>query len=216
MRWCSIRTRRDSTRLQLPRQSTPQDSATEPSILLKRIAAMCRQSVLLHAALLVMFLGILPKAIQSMPLSSDVHGGLITIPGGNEETSQCVNFTNHYCSQFENRNTAYFPNLRGHKTVAEADKEFQDFIPLLQSGCHPKLGTLLCFIYFPFCEPSYPSLRIYPCKEVCDEVHNSSCTALINQYAGWNQQLQCDRPHYLPRSSGQCSYGVAPHYPGKL
>ena len=182
-------------------------------------AAMCRQSMLLHAVLLVLLMGILPKAIQSQPESSDddsVYGSLNTIQGENNETSQCVGFTNHYCNQFEDRREVYFPNLLGHNTVEEANRGFRDFIPLLQSGCHPKLGTLLCFIYFPTCASLYPSLRIYPCKEVCQEVHNSSCTALVNQYASWNNQLQCDKSHYLPSSSGQCADGVAPHYPGKF
>ena len=170
----------------------------------------CRQLMLSTALLLFV-----AKTVLCLPVGDDVHhGGLINVPGDNEQP-QCVQFSNHYCNQFENRSMAYFPNPRGHKTLAEAEKEFADFIPLLQSGCHQKLGTLLCFIYFPFCESSYPSLRVYPCREVCDEVNSSSCTTLINQYAGWNDQLQCNLSLYMPKSSMQCADGVAPVYPGK-
>ena len=174
---------------------------------------MCRLLMLSRAALLLVFVGVLPEAIHCVPVS----GGLIDVPGTNDGP-QCVEFTNHYCNQFENRSTAYFPNPRGHKTLEEAEKEFNDFIPLLQSGCHPKLGTLLCFIYFPFCESAYPALRIYPCKEVCEEVtrDDSQCTTLINQYAGWNAQLQCNMPYFKPKSSLQCADGIAPVYPGKF
>lgn len=153
-----------------------------------------------------------------MPLSSNSVQGGVQNPLTNG-APECVTFSNHYCSQFNNRTTAYFPNPRGHKTFEDADAEFSDFIPLLQSGCHEKLGTLLCFIYFPFCQTAYPSLRIYPCKEVCEEVHASNCTTFINQFNrdGWNDKLQCDLSDiYLPRSSMQCADGVAPLYPGRL
>lgn len=167
------------------------------------------------ATLLLVFVGVLPGAIHSFPVS----GGLIEVPGTGEQP-QCVEFANHYCNQLENsnRSTAYFPNPRGHKSFEEAEKEFKDFIPLLQSGCHAKLGTLLCFIYFPFCESAYPALRIYPCKELCEEVtgDDTQCTTLINQVAGWNDQLQCNMPHFKPKSSLQCADGVAPAYPGKF
>ena len=175
---------------------------------------------MLSAALLLIFVGVMPKVIHCLPVAGSdeqYHGGLITVPGNNEGP-QCVEFTEHYCNQVMNSSMVYFPNPRGHKTLEEAKKEFSDFIPLLQSGCHPKLATLLCFIYFPFCASSYPSLRVYPCKEVCEEVagEDTQCTTLINQVAGWNEQLACDMPHFKPKSSLQCADGIAPAYPGKF
>lgn len=174
--------------------------------------------LVLSTALLLVSVAFLEVTL-SMPT---VQGG-VADPLTNGVEDQCVEIEDHYCTQFTGRAmTAYFPNPRGHKTFEQANKEFKDFIPLLQSGCHEKLGTLLCFIYFPFCESAYPSLRIYPCKEVCEDVtgNSSRCTALINQYAaadGWNDQLQCDISDiYKPRSSMQCAEGVAPIYPGKL
>ena len=154
--------------------------------------ATCR--LLALGATLLFFVGVLVQTAVGMPSGTGVlDAGVFT---GNQP-DKCVEFTGHYCNQF-NRSKAYFPNPRGHETFEEADVEFQDFIPLLRSGCHAKLGTLLCFIYFPFCEDAYPSLRIYPCKEVCEEVYNSECTALVTQYAGgWNDRLQCDTSLYL-------------------
>ena len=99
------------------------------------------------------------------------------------------------------------------RCMDEAKSEFNDFIPLLQSGCHEKLGTLLCFIYFPFCDSARPSIRIYPCNELCEEVHNSPCTNLINSHgSGWNTALQCNNSIYRPISSNLCANGAAPDY----
>ena len=172
---------------------------------------------MLSAALLLIFVGVLPEAIHCMPVGGDnVLTGGVMKPVKPDQGDRCVEFPDHYCSRAMNSSTVYFPNPRGHETLEEAMAEFNDFIPLLQSGCHEKLGTLLCFIYFPFCTDAYPSLRVYPCKEACEEVtdKDGNCTELINQFAGWNNQLQCDSPHYLPSSSMNCADGVAPPYPG--
>ena len=175
------------------------------------MAASCR----LFSLAALLFVVIAPMAT----LASPVVGGVLDLIGTGDPI--CQNFTgrfaNHYCTRFMDRTTAFFPNPRGHKTFEEADKEFRDFIPLLRDGCHEKLGTLLCFIYFPFCQPSYPNLRIYPCKEVCEEVThpNSSCTSIVNSYTtGWNDQLQCQLDLYKPGSSQQCVDGIAPIWAG--
>lgn len=170
--------------------------------------------LVLSAALLLVCVAFF-EVTSSMPTT--VEGGVANPLTGNED--RCVELPeDHYCSQFIGRSkTTYFPNPRGHKTYEQANTEFTDFVPLLRSGCHEKLGTLLCFVYFPFCENAYPSQRIYPCSEVCDEItaNNSQCTALVKQLADWNNALQCDLNIYLPRSSMRCADGVAPVYPGK-
>lgn len=169
--------------------------------------------LVLSAALLLVSVACFEVTL-SMPTT--VEGGVAN-PLTNNEDPECVELPeDHYCTMFDGRaRTAYFPNPRGHKTFEQANKEFKDFIPLLQSGCHEKLGTLLCFVYFPFCESAYPSLRIYPCSETCENItaNNSQCTALIKQI-GWNDALQCDRNIYKPSSSMQCADGIAPVYPG--
>ena len=174
---------------------------------------------MLSAALLLVFVGVLPEAIHCMPVGDDdTFTGGVMKPVDQDQGPQCVELRDHYCSEVMNSSKVFFPNPRGHETLEEAMSEFNDFIPLLTSGCHEKLGTLLCFIYFPFCTDSYPSWRVYPCKEVCKEVtdEKGECTELINQVAGWNDQLQCDLPHYLPKSSLRCADGVAPSYPGEF
>ena len=99
--------------------------------------------LVLSAALLLVSVAFFEVTL-SMPAT--LEGGVADPLTGKED--QCVEIPeDHYCTQFPGRaNTAYFPNPRGHKTFEQADKEFKDFIPLLQSGCHEKLGTLLTFI----------------------------------------------------------------------
>ena len=146
------------------------------------------------------------------------------------DEQRCVNFTHSYCNKF-NYSTAIFPNPRGHETPEEAASEFVDFIPLLNRDCHPKLGTLLCFIYFPVCNMSNFNSKnslvdgFYPCQELCQEVHNSICTVhVINSPAKkWAPHLQCNftdtatnKSFYRPVSSQPfCINGIAPPYHGK-
>ena len=161
----------------------------------------------------------------------------IFIAQGQSQSShrpECVEFTHYYCNRF-NYTTAFFPNPRGHLTYEDAAKEFNDFIPLLNNNCHPKLGTLLCFLYFPVCSSivqydqnrALVELGFFPCKELCEEVHNSSCTDLIVQHLGfWVSHLQCNftdsrtgKEYYRNADSSsdaeKCINGVAPRY-GKL
>ncbi len=145
---------------------------------------------------------------------------------------KCVEFTHSYCNKF-NYATAIFPNPRGHETPEQAAEEFNDFIPLLvNGGCHPKLGTLLCFIYFPICNKANFNPKVdlaegfYPCRELCQEVHNSFCTPSVIQSAGsWAPHLQCNftentasgpKSFYIPANSLpnpiNCVNGMAPLY----
>ena len=146
-----------------------------------------------------------------------------TIP--NRVDRECVEFTHPYCSRF-NYTTAVFPNPRGHKTPDEATSEFSDFTGLLQTNCHPKLGTLLCFLYFPVCNKfNYDSNTplvdgFFPCHELCEEVHNSTCTDSILASIGyWVPHLHCNftdeesgKPYYKKASANGCINGAAPPY----
>lgn len=141
---------------------------------------------------------------------------------------QCVEFTHPYCNTFGSHTTAIFPNPRGHETPEEAAKEFADFHTLLSTGCHSKLGTLLCFIYFPVCNKDNfnPEIDLtdgfYPCKELCQEVHNSPCTLHVTTIAGsWAPHLQCNftdkgKYYYKPANSlpypTNCINGQAPPF----
>lgn len=145
-------------------------------------------------------------------------------------TRECVDFSHSYCNRF-NYSTAIFPNPRGHETPEEAASEFSDFYGLLNNNaCHPKLGTLLCFIYFPLCnKANYNSEDplvdgFFPCQELCEEVHASVCNDIILRNVGsWAPHLRCNftdedsgKKYYqnaisLPNPPN-CVNGIAPRF----
>lgn len=156
-------------------------------------------------------------------------------PASDRTERECMEFTHSYCNKF-NYTTAIFPNPRGHETPEEAAAEFNDFVPLLNRRCSPKLGTLLCFMYFPVCNKPYFDPKsdlvdgFYPCRELCQEVHLSACTLHILSAVGtWAPHLQCnftdedsskaDKRFYKPANSlpvpTNCVNGAAPLYIGK-
>ena len=172
------------------------------------------------------------NTMESFLLSVSIILLVATVPcyGQPAEERQCVNFTHSYCSKF-NYSTAVFPNPRGHETIEEATQEFADFFALLNTDCDAKLGTLLCFIYFPVCnrdnfDPKKDLVDgFYPCRELCQQVHNSRCTVhVINSPAkSWAPHLQCNftdtatgKDFYKTISSQpSCINGEAPLYRGK-
>ena len=80
-----------------------------------------------------------------------------------ETTHQCLNFTHPFCNSVGYR-TAQFPNGRGQNFSAAAE-EFGHFVRLLETSRSDKLGTLLCFYYFPFCQPHtiWQTQPVLPC-----------------------------------------------------
>lgn len=109
------------------------------------------------------------------------------------DQDQCVPFHHHYCSKFA-YNSTVSPNpwARG-LTLEQAEGEINDFNSLLQSNCSSVLHTFLCFTYFPLCyHKGYEPAVVLPCKEVCEEVHNSRCNDIVlNSVGEWGPHLQC-------------------------
>lgn len=109
---------------------------------------------------------------------------------------QCVPFHHHYCSKFA-YNSTVSPNpwARG-LSLEQAEGEINHFNSLLESNCSSVLGTFLCFTYFPLCYHNGhegPAV-VLPCKEVCQEVHNSRCNDLVlNSVGEWGPHLQCNK-----------------------
>ena len=125
-------------------------------------------------------------SFQRRQVPNDGPSGVFAIP----DEEQCVPFEHYYCTKF-GYNTTTFPNIRDHETVGEAAAEFENFIPLLTANCSSKIGTLLCFVYFPYCDPE-TGFIIQPCEQTCIEAHTDECTAIVNQVGGWAGHLQCN------------------------
>jgi hypothetical protein len=125
------------------------------------------------------------------------------------DQDQCVPFHHPYCSRFA-YNSTVSPNpwARG-LTQEEAEGEINDFNSLLNSNCSSVLGTFLCFTYFPLCyHNGHDSVVILPCKEVCDEVHNSRCNDLVlNSVGKWGTHLQCTNFQSKLESGVNCADG---------
>lgn len=124
---------------------------------------------------------------------------------------KCVPFHHHYCSNF-GYNYTISPNpwARG-LSLEQAASEFGDFNNLMRRNCSDKLGTLLCFTYFPLCyEKSPGNMRlILPCKETCNIVHTSDCNDLVLSSVGeWGKHLRCTNFHTKSETeNGNCADG---------
>ena len=123
-------------------------------------------------------------------------------------THQCLNFTHPFCNSAGYR-TAQFPNGRGQNFSAAA-AEFSHFVRLLETGCSDKLGTLLCFYYFPFCQPQtlWQTQTVLPCRETCQEARNNCENVLQEHGYNWPTHLDCSNDYFLPVSTMKCANGT--------
>lgn len=123
---------------------------------------------------------------------------------------ECLRFEHSYCNSQFRYSHGLFPNHKG-QTAEQAAIEFGDFMQLIHSGCSDKLGTFLCFTYFPLCEPTVDEVQeILPCMETCEEVHKSECTEYVVNATngnGWADHLKCDQDIFKPMNSMQCAIG---------
>ena len=120
-----------------------------------------------------------------------------------ESDYTCSPLLHDYCKSFATSGgrTVGLPNPRqgnnpdllreGETYYSNAVKEFTEFSLLLNTQCSDKLGTLLCFFYFPFCDGDRTTR---PCLSLCEEVTNanSTCTKELAKYGiSWGAQFDC-------------------------
>lgn len=157
-----------------------------------------------------------------------------------DEGSRCVSCVHPYCRTFNPSYThSSLPNprqgsledIKNHDGpdatyCSNAIKEFEQFIPLLNTHCSDKLGTLLCFFYFPFCNSLGVNIR--PCESLCDEVCRNCSDALEDIFAqagfpglGWEdlRQFNCSNEingeKVFNEKKDQCANNTqAPWIPG--
>ena len=100
---------------------------------------------------------------------------------------------------------ATFPNHRNQKKMSEANAEIQHFLPLIETNCSNALELLLCAVYAPICDVSYPqSLPIPPCVPLCEYVRRGCEHVLMDRFnISWPDQLKCER-YILPTHDGLC------------
>lgn len=116
----------------------------------------------------------------------------ITIGSQDEVVCQSVQSV-PLCSELGYNSTS-FPNLRGHTSPKEANKELVDFAALIGTGCSNAIVHLLCSIYAPPCMQAYSYLRYPPCRSLCEYVKDGCAATLLKNFAyNWppNSDLNC-------------------------
>ena len=143
---------------------------------------------------------------------------IINVPP--EPDRVCEPFDQPYCRCFnpDERTHALFPNHR-NQTATDAEMEFRYFIQpggnVIKNGCSDKIGTLLCFFYFPPCNPqtdnkantTLTTQEFLPCRRLCEEVRRD-CADQFMHHPQWQAlyiHLDCSR---LPTTN--CIYGSDP------
>ena len=106
----------------------------------------------------------------------------ITLKPACEKVKQpiCASLHSDYMTQFPNKDLI---------TQDEADIQFNTFAPALSSNCSSMLKVLLCTSHYPICTDG--SIRIYPCKHMCEQVQQSCEPALLQHNVSWPEFLQC-------------------------
>ncbi|XP_028650179.1 sizzled [Erpetoichthys calabaricus] len=90
------------------------------------------------------------------------------------------------------------PNFLGHSSLeAEVIPKSQEWVPLLQTGCHPHARTFLCSLLAPVCLDTF----IQPCRSLCVAVRERCAPLLACQGHAWPEDLDCDR---FPAQEDMC------------
>ena len=137
----------------------------------------------------------------------------------------CERFDEPYCRCFNPADRTYglFPNHR-NQTARDARREFGHFVQrdknVIRSNCSDKIGTLLCFTYFPLYNRNIMQQNvqlgqdpqiILPCRELCEEVRRDCRDEFSDNGYPWPDHLDCDKDYFYPWWSGRiCINGTDP------
>ena len=101
-----------------------------------------------------------------------------------------------------------FPNLLNHQTQDEAKTAIATsrFRPLIESGCSPDIGPLVCSVLAPPCNGTRKP--VVPCKELCKRA-TKSCKAQLKKFGiRLDSSMRC---RLLPKeSTSKCFNGSWP------
>ena len=100
----------------------------------------------------------------------------------------CEKVKQPICAALDPKYMTRFPN-KDLITQAEADIQFNTFVPALSSNCSSMLKVLLCTSHYPICADG--SIQIYPCRHMCEQVRQSCEPFLLRQNASWPTFLNC-------------------------
>ena len=122
-----------------------------------------------------MKLQIVSAVLLALCALTQTTSGEVKVVRPNDEC-MCEEIFSSTCALHFNTGVWYgrFPNTRGQEK-SDAIDEFFDFKLLLDldNYCSHMLYNLLCFHYFPQCDPNSPGLAATPCRETCNEALTS-------------------------------------------
>ena len=100
----------------------------------------------------------------------------------------CQPITVPLCSDLSYTETV-LPNVLGHKTQRDVDRDIQQFHPLVNMECSPHLKPFLCSVYTPECVSGKARA---PCRTLCEQAR-ANCEPLLNKFSfKWPEALRCE------------------------
>lgn len=89
------------------------------------------------------------------------------------------------------------PNLLGHETLSEVQREAASWTPLLATRCSNNTKLFLCSLFSPVCLDQ----PIWPCRSLCLEVKRGCEAPMASHGYPWPDMLACEK---LPSDNDLC------------
>ncbi|XP_065917515.1 uncharacterized protein [Dysidea avara] len=90
-----------------------------------------------------------------------------------------------------NYTTTHFPH-GDYVTQRDAVKVFNTFVQHMKTNCAPEIKPFLCYHFFPFCSPLWPTELVKPCRSVCRKAR-TGCEPCVNKHKHvWPDFLDCN------------------------
>lgn len=123
---------------------------------------------------------------------------LLVVPGsrsltGPRQYSRCERITIPMCLDMR-YNMTLMPTMSGHTSQADAGREIQEYIPLVEIGCSKLLKFFLCSTYAPMCTEQVDETLVIPaCRSMCLDVQ-ASCLPVLERFDfKWPDILDCSK-----------------------
>ncbi|XP_071794498.1 uncharacterized protein [Asterias amurensis] len=123
--------------------------------------------------------------------------------------TKCEDITVPMCQIGIDHTQTAMPNYWNMVTQEEAERELQQFYPLVNRLSSVTLRSFLCAVYLPRCvDDGSRTTLVVPCRELCEEIKSGYSEPMTKFSINWPEKLQCER---LPRrETGTCYGGDVP------
>uniref|UniRef100_A0A146KW08 Frizzled-10-B n=2 Tax=Lygus hesperus TaxID=30085 RepID=A0A146KW08_LYGHE len=104
---------------------------------------------------------------------------------------KCERITVPMCREL-GYNLTVMPNFVGHEDQAAAERELQNFMPLVHYNCSTHLRFFLCSVFIPFCSEHVVG-AIPSCRSLCEEVQSDCQPVMESFHFSWPAQFNCSK-----------------------